>query len=83
MKFESKNTSGDDNKKTWTHYYIVYVLEVSANTLTAYTSKSPRHRREHPSFLLLQSLSILPKFQEQDSKRTLFYFVSFVCFVMS
>jgi len=29
-----------DNKKTWTLF--VYVLEVSPNTLAAYSSKSPR-----------------------------------------
>ena len=30
----------EDNKKTWTSF--VYVLEVSPNTLAAYSSKSPR-----------------------------------------
>ena len=27
--------------------FIVYVSEVSANTIAPYTSKSPRHQREH------------------------------------
>ena len=52
--------------------FIVYVLEVSPNTLAAYSSKSPRYSVSILTFTLA-ALNILAKFQEQESKRTLLY----------
>ena len=58
-----------DNKKTWTLF--VYVLEVSPNTLAAYSTSPTPNRREHPYFYSCCSF-ILAKFQEQDSSGRFF-----------
>ena len=44
-------------KENVDNYLIVYAFLVSANTMHSYTSKSPRHWREH-QLLLLNASSI-------------------------
>ena len=71
----------EDNKKTWTSF--VYVLEVSPNTLAAYSSKSPRRTDVSILTFTLAALYILAKFQEQDSSGRFFVYYVLASFVYS
>ena len=62
---ESNTVKFRQKKKTWTYYFSSTYSEVSPITYVTYTSKSPRHRREHPG---IYSCDILKFWRFQNTR---------------